>query len=154
MRRVVGSEEDLALQLARYLRYAHSDVLFHFDYGSGLKMTMGQAVRQKRLNERSWPDLFIAVPTRCEPLLAAEGDTPALQQHGLFLELKRAGTRLRKRNGDWASNHLAEQAATLERLRAAGYGAEFAVGIDEAVRLIDNYLGADLEALSGVWSRA
>lgn len=64
-----------------------------------------------------------------------------LGQSGLFLELKREKTRLKKKDGTWASPHIAEQAEMLEQLRARGYGAEFAVGFDEAKEIIDNYLG-------------
>lgn len=60
---------------------------------------------------------------------------------GLFIELKKDGTHLKKKNGDWATEHIAEQAKTLEDLRARGYCAEFAVGFDEAKKLIDEYLG-------------
>lgn len=60
--------------------------------------------------------------------------------HGLFLELKKEGTRLKKKNGGWATEHIAEQAEVLGKLRKRGYCAEFAVGFDEAKRTIDEYL--------------
>lgn len=59
---------------------------------------------------------------------------------GLFIELKKDGTRLKKKNGEWASDHIAEQAKVLYELRIAGYEAVFAVGYDEAVAIIENYL--------------
>lgn len=137
--------------------------MFHSDYGSGIKLTPGQAIKQKRQNggRRAWPDMFIAkscewFPYQCRlPLLdqyeryAAQGiycydlDCDELILHGLFLELKKEGTRLKKRNGDWATPHIAEQAAVLEKLRSRGYCAEFAVGFEEAKRIIDEYLGKE-----------
>lgn len=59
---------------------------------------------------------------------------------GLMIELKRENTRLKKKNGEWASDHIAEQAKMLARLTEKGYRAEFAVGFDEAKRIIDEYL--------------
>ena len=122
------TESQIQEALADCLRLKYPDVLFHSDFGSGVKLTMGQAVRQKRLNggRRAWPDLFIACPTKGLP--------------GLLIELKKDGTRLKKKNGDWASDHIAEQAKVLYELRIAGYEAQFAVGYDEAVAIIENYL--------------
>ena len=88
-----------------------------------------------RLNGRAWPDLFIASPYAYQR--AIEGFTDFA---GMFLELKKEGVRLRKRDGTWASDHIAEQAAILELLGEAGYVAQFAVGFDEAVQLIESYL--------------
>ena len=115
--------------VADYLRLQYPNVLFHSDFGSGIKLTMGQAAKQKRQNggRRAWPDMFIA--------------EPKLKASGLFIELKKEGTRLKKKNGEWATPHLAEQAQVLEQLRQRGYAAEFACGFDEAKERIDNYLG-------------
>lgn len=125
-------EEVIQQQLADYLRLQYPDVMFHSDFGSGTKLTMGQAIRQKRLNggKRAWPDMFIAEP---QP----HGRD---WYHGLFIELKKEGTRIKKKNGEWASEHIAEQYDVLDRLRFRGYKAEFAVGFDEAKDLIDAYL--------------
>lgn len=131
------TEADLQVQVADYLRLRYPRALFHSDFGSGIKLTMGQAAKQKRQNggRRAWPDLFIAYPVpRC---VAGSWNH---EYHGLMIELKKEGTRLRKRNGDWASDHIAEQAAVLERLEDAGYHAVFAVGFDEARKVIDDYL--------------
>lgn len=133
-RRVVGSEEALYEQLARYLNLKHSDVPYHFDL-SGL-WTPSHRLRNLygRLNARAWPDLFIAKPVY-DPIAG-----PEYPYCGLFVELKREGTRLKKKNGEWASEHIAEQAAVLNKLADEGYVAQFAVGFDEAVQLIESYL--------------
>lgn len=122
------SEADLQVKVADYLRLQYPSVIFHSDYGSGIKLTMAQAVRQKRQNggRRAWPDMFIAEPRG--------------ESSGIFIELKREGTRLRKKNGDFASEHIQEQAKLLEELRRKGYEAEFACGFDEAKTIIDRYL--------------
>ena len=131
------SESELQIMVADYLKLQYPNVLFHSDFGSGIKLTMGQAAKQKRQNggRRAWPDMFIAEPSpRC---IDGGWDN---EFHGLFLELKKEGTRLKKKNGEWASEHIAEQAEVLERLTFRGYVAEFAVGFDEAKEIIDNYL--------------
>lgn len=135
------TESQIQEALADYLRLKHPDVLFHSDFGSGVKLTMGQAVRQKRLNggRRAWPDMFIAEP-QFKVIRINDPNLVTRQYHGLFIELKKEGTRLKKKNGEWASDHIAEQAKVLSELRASGYEAQFAVGYDEAVAIIENYL--------------
>lgn len=133
------SEADLQVKVADYLRLQYPSVIFHSDYGSGIKLTMAQAVRQKRQNggRRAWPDMFIAEPVQKN---MAGADTLGINCYGLFIELKKEGTRLRKKNGDFASEHIQEQADLLVKLRARGYIAEFACGFDEAKTIIDRYL--------------
>lgn len=132
-------EEIIQQQVADYLRLQYPDVIFHSDFGSGTKLTMGQAVRQKRLNggRRAWPDMFIAEPK--DGLNMHTNGNPNIYA-GLFIELKKDGTRLKKKDGAWASEHLAEQADLLDRLEFRGYKAVFAVGFDEAKEVIDDYL--------------
>lgn len=124
-------ESDLQVAVADYLRLRYPDVIFHSDFGSGIKLTKGQAMKQKRQNggRRGWPDMFIA-----------EGRG---KFRGLFIELKKDKTRIKKKNGEWASEHIAEQAQLLSRLRGRDYEAQFAVGFDEAVDIIDKYLGGE-----------
>lgn len=140
MRRIkkFDSEENLQVMVADYLRLQYPNVLFHSDYGSGINLTIGQAVIQKRQNggRRAWPDMFIA---KSGLEIWGPSDDRCLV-YGLFIELKKDGTRLKKKDGSWATEHIAEQAETLEKLRQAGYKAEFAVGFEEAKNLIDNYL--------------
>lgn len=149
------TEAQLQEQVADYLRLQYPDVLFHSDFGSGIKLTPGQAARQKRQNggRRAWPDMFIAEVTICGDYhdwhrlkdwmeVTKEISDEIVDFHpGLFLELKKEGTRLTKKKGEWATDHIAEQAEVIERLRKCGYCAEFAVGFDEAKKIIDAYLG-------------
>lgn len=123
------SEAELQKQVAIYIRMQYPDVIFHSDFGSGVKLTPWQAKMQKMQNggRRAWPDLFLAEPVG--------------KYHGLFVELKKEGTRLKKKNGDWASEHIAEQDAVLSELNDKGYKAEFAIGFEQALNLIDDYLG-------------
>lgn len=131
-------ESELQEAVAGYLVTKYPDVMFHSDFGSGTKLTPAQAKRQMRQNgyRKRWPDLFIAEPRGVTYFTGREGIIA-----GLFIELKKVGTRLKKKNGEWATEHIAEQAAVLEELCKRGYCAEFAVGFDEAKRIIDKYLG-------------
>lgn len=151
----LNSEARLQIQIARYLANNYPKVQFHSDFGSGAYLTKTQAAIQSKQNagRRGWPDLFIAKPTR-KHLEKGErsffskisrieklGDYRIADAAGLFIELKADGVRLKKKNGEWADDHIAEQAEVLEKLRQAGYCAEFAVGFEEAVKIITKYLG-------------
>lgn len=129
-------ETDLYEQVEQYLSLKHPNIPHHWDL-SGL-WTPSHKARNLygRLNARAWPDLFIAI-------LAATpwSEGQPMVMSGLFLELKRAGARLKKRDGSWVNQHVAEQAAVLDNLCEQGYIAQFAVGYEEAVQLIESYLG-------------
>lgn len=160
------SESDLQIQVADYLRLQYPDVMFHSDFGSGIKLTPGQAVRQKRQNggQRAWPDIMIAQFRRidvsygsCSSFMSyfpdlREGDTQWMIFGGLFLELKKEGetlhpgprakNRYKSKDGkEYRTEHLMEQADCLYDLRQRGYCAEFAIGFDGAKKIIDEYLG-------------
>lgn len=123
------TELELQAQVADYIRLQYPDVIFHSDFGSGIKLTMGQAIKQKRLNggRRSWPDMFLAEPKG--------------KYSGLFIELKKEGVRIFKKDGKLVSDeHIREQYDMLEQLRRRGYAASFACGFDEAKALIDRYM--------------
>lgn len=134
-------ESELQVLVADYIRVRYPDALFHSDFGSGIKLTPGQAMKQKRQNggRRAWPDMFIAEPQLNTSILKISA--------GLFLELKKEGTRLKKKNGEWANEHIEEQALVLEELQKRGYAAEFAVGFDQAKELIDKYLGVTKDGM-------
>lgn len=131
------TEAELQANVARYIRIRYPDVLFHSDFGSGVKLTPWQAKMQRAQNGgiRAWPDLMIAEPSaRC-----IDGSWD-YEWHALFLELKKDGVRLKKKSGEWASQHIAEQASVLECLQDKGYKADFAIGYDQAIQKIDEYL--------------
>lgn len=134
------TEAQLQEQVAHYIRLQYPNAMFHSDFGSGIKLTMGQAAKQKRQNggRRAWPDMFIA-----EPQTKFYGpERKVINHNGLFLELKKEGVRVTKKDGTYVSNsHILEQAHVLHELRDRGYIAEFAVGFEEARKWIDWYLG-------------
>jgi hypothetical protein len=134
--RAIKHEETLQKQICSYLRLQYPNIIFRSDYASGIKLTMNQAVQHKRLqSSRAWPDLFIY-----EPMKRA-----GKQYAGLALELKKDGTsvilKVGTHKGQLSSNpHIQEQALMLKELTRKGYYADFAVGYDAAVGIIDWYL--------------
>lgn len=147
-------ESSLQMRVAEYLCRQYPDVQFHSDFGSGVKLSKVQAVTQLRQNgyRRGWPDMFIAEPKTEEYYGELIRDYDEEHFCGLFLELKadgetlypgpRAKKRFKSIDGkEYKNEHLMEQADVLFKLCKAGYAAEFAIGFDEAVRIIDEYLG-------------
>jgi hypothetical protein len=138
-RSTYGPEYLVAKNVAYYLRMQYPKVIFHFD-PTGNKLTKAQAGMMKAIQGGAgFPDLFI-----CEP----RGN-----YSGLFLELKAEGVKIKKGDGvSYASDHVRSQADMLERLRAKGYYACFAVGFDEARNFIDAYMnfkhGIETETIS------
>ena len=121
-------EHDLYKMIADYLRYQYPNVIYRFDLAADLKLTMGQASKHKRLQRyRGYPDLFIA-----ETIGAYSG---------LFLEIKKEGVRIFKKDGTLVSDeHVREQFDMLEELRRRGYAAEFVIGFNHAKQVIDDYM--------------
>lgn len=76
--------------------------------------------------DRGFPDLMI---------LEARG-----KYHGMFLEVKHEDVRLTKKNLDWTTPHIGEQAKYQLELDKRGYWAHFAIGFDAAKLKIDWYL--------------
>ena len=126
---MIKKEELLHLKVCDYLRKNYPDVLFRTDFSSGMKMTPGQAAKHKKFQKgRAWPDLFIA-----------ESNNFA---SGLFLEIKAEDVIVFNSNGKVRKNkHLIEQDKMLKELRKKGYRARFAIGYNQAIFEIQQYLG-------------
>lgn len=112
--------------IATYLRLQYPSVLFHFDL-AGLNLSRAQAGMTKALNGRGFPDLTIYEPS-CTGKYSA-----------LFLELKQEGTKLYNKTGKPATPHIAEQFGIIEQLNQRGYYADFAVGLDACIKIIEQY---------------
>lgn len=132
------SEHELYVLIADYLRLQYPDIVYRFDLAADLKLSIGQAKKHKRLQRfRGYPDLFIA-----KPKLQQSKDGMPIYTHGLFLELKKDGTKILKKDGDLvADKHIREQAKMLQALERRGYRAMFAVGYEQAKQIIDEYIG-------------
>ncbi|PPG91565.1 hypothetical protein C5C39_06955 [Rathayibacter sp. AY1F3] len=129
MRRAMlpNSESVVQQRVCLYLKTHYPDAIFRSDFASGLKLSIGQATLHKSLqSSRAWPDLVIYEPRR--------------SYQGLCIELKREGVAVFKKDGSLrADEHLHEQSAMLAALRHRGYIADFAIGYDAAVRMIEDY---------------
>lgn len=140
MRRIpkYNSEHNLYEQIARYLQLQYPDVIYRFDIAADLKLTPGQAAKHHRLHpERGYPDLFIAESsTNIWDSTVREWGL----HFGLYIEIKKDGEKLTKKDGSWRTPHIAEQADMLEKLRQAGYKAEFGIGFEGCKLIIDDYL--------------
>ena len=122
----MGAEENLQIAVCNYLRAQYPKVLFNSDL-SGIKLTMGQAVKAKKLrSSKGFPDLVIYEPRG--------------NYHALFLELKREGEKITNKKGELKTDHLREQEEIIQKLNLKGYLACFAIGFDEAKKIIDLYL--------------
>lgn len=131
-------ERDLYKLVAQYLQIQYPDVIYRFDLAADIKLTKGQAAKHKILHpKRGYPDLFIA-----KPKLMQSKDGMPIFKHGLFLELKKDGTKILKKDGELvADKHIREQAKVLRLLERRGYQASFAVGFNQAKQIIDEYIG-------------
>lgn len=136
-------EDSLQRQVCHYLKLQYPRVIFRSDLDSGRnKSSDFEKHRMRAMNSsRSFPDLFIYEPMQHKDKFYS----------GLALELKKEGTtvilKTGPNKGKISSNpHIQEQALLLKELSRKGYYANFAVGIDEAIRTIDWYFKKPINA--------
>ena len=120
------SEQDTHIAICKYLQLQYPQVLFTSE-SSGLRVTISQARRLKTMRScAGLPDILIFEPRK--------------KYYGLFLEVKKEGTKVFKKDGEIRQDkHLQEQEEILHQLKLRGYFAEFVVGFDEAKSIIDYY---------------
>jgi hypothetical protein len=120
-------EQSIHIQLCNYVRLKYPDVIFTSE-SSGIRLTMGQAVKAKKLRSSSkLPDFWMAEPRG--------------EYKGFFLELKRSRDEVFRKDGSLKKDeHVKGQMEILERLQKKGYYAYFACGIDEAIDFVDSYM--------------
>lgn len=143
-RSVKGKKQEEKLQLAvcNYIRLAYPDAIFMCDLASGLRLPIWIAAMNKKMrSSRGQPDLFIAQKS----VMYGESIHMRREFSGLFLELKREGTTILVKGKDGMKTytkdkHIQEQLTVLFKLQSFGYRAEFAVGFDEAKRIIDEHM--------------
>ena len=123
-----GREDLLQLSVVEYIRTAYPKVLFQSGVLSGMKMSIGQAVKAKKLgHNKGYPDLMIFHTNS--------------KYSGLFIELKADPEKLYTQTGELRhSEHIDRQASIIDRLAEQGYFACFACTLEEAVRYIDRYM--------------
>lgn len=126
--------------LARYINLQYPGLVYHFDLSGVNNPSKYSRAMYSRLNGRAYPDLFVAVTMLIPGTVSA--------YHGLFIEIKREGTRLVKRDGTWADKHVEEQAAMLDALNREGYAAVFGVGLDQCIEIIDAYMKGTMRVIN------
>ena len=124
-------EEQLTKAVSKYLKIQYPDVVFTCD-ASGVRLTMGQATALKaQRSVHKIPDMIILKPNA--------------EYHGLILELKSEDSSPYLKDGSLSKGqHIQEQNQTLTTLLNIGYYAVFAVGFDNAKKVIDNYMANKL----------
>lgn len=120
-------EESLSKAVSKYLKVQYPNVVFTCD-ASGVRLTIGQATLLKaQRSVHKIPDMIILKPNT--------------EYHGLILELKSKDSSPYLKNGTLSTGkHIQEQNQTLSILSSNGYCAVFAVGFDNAKKIIDNYM--------------
>ncbi|MDI9934742.1 hypothetical protein QM806_04635 [Rhodococcus sp. IEGM 1351] len=104
-------ENDIYRLIAQHLRINYQGVVFHFDTSGVNNTSHYSRALYKALNgDPGWPDLHVAA--RSHPDF---GD-----YLGLFIEVKKPGTRIRKKDGSLVADpHIRDQAEMIKRLNAA-----------------------------------
>ena len=120
------TESDIQIKVSQYIKEKYPDVIFTFD-ASGLRLPIGYAMKIKKMRSSNGiPDLLVFEP---------KGG-----YNGLFIELKKDGVKIYKKDYTFTSEHYEEQFNVIEALKDKGYCAMFAFGLDEAKAIIDFYL--------------
>jgi len=120
-------EFDLHKAVCKYLNVQYPEILFMSDTIASVKLTMGQAKRNKDIQKQGFktPDLIIFEPRN--------------GYNGLFIELK-IDSPFKKDGTIYSNEHLEGQAKTIDDLKQRGYYATFSWGFDMTKQIIDNYL--------------
>ena len=119
-------EEQLHKQICNYIKIQYKNIIFNTD-ASGLRLTIGQAVKIKNLRSSNGiPDIVIYESRK--------------GFHGLFLEVKKE-TPYKKDGNLKKCKHLEEQNEIAFKLIDKGYYCKFVWNFEQAKKLIDDYLG-------------
>tara|TARA_R110000868_G_scaffold136447_1_gene349423 strand:+ start:25135 stop:25521 length:387 start_codon:yes stop_codon:yes gene_type:complete len=126
-----NSEDIVQLAIVTYLKLQYPQVRFMANYLSGARLPIYLAKKAKRLGQagQGTPDLFIFYKNDKYSMLVLElkADSPF------------------KLNGMLKTNeHLEKQSKYLAYLNNQGAYASFAIGVSEAINLIDKYMQNDI----------
>lgn len=146
--RVVKHEQNEQLALCDWLKKTFPDVHFRSDTGSGaFNSRYEKNLHSRQQSSDSEPDIMIFAARKGYHALLIE-----LKRTGFDLRMKRDGRAIRvykdskgritgrdykiRQKGDWVSLHIEKQAKCLEDYNKIGYLARFAVGLENAKKLI------------------
>jgi hypothetical protein len=131
--KVSWSEQHIQTQVCNWLRLNYPNAIWRSDFSSGQNKSPYLAQLHKSLqSSRSFPDLFIYEPRR--------------GYHGLAIELKAEGTTIILSRGEnrgklTSNEHIREQFFMLKALKEKGYYANFGIGYDSTIKLLQWYFG-------------
>lgn len=133
---VLTGEANMHRALCQYVKRVYPKAIFTSE-SSGIRLTMGQAIKAKSLrSSRGLPDFWMA---------EARGG-----YFGFFLELKRSPDELWTKKGALRITGISEQAQrireqleTIEELQRLGYYAAFGLGLKDAIMKITAYMEGD-----------
>ena len=124
------TESILSQDVSDFIQLKYPKLIYRFDFSSGFKMSIRQALKHKLLqgstNGRGFVDLTIFKANK--------------YYHGLLIELKITSPFLKDGHTLKKDKHLQEQSNYHQRLRDEGYDVHFATGLKETIEIIDNYL--------------
>lgn len=120
------TEEQLHRAVVDYIRLQYPNARIRSDY-SGVKLHPSTGRKMAAINpHRGFPDLTI------------------WEKRGYFvglaIELKTDGTRLTKKTGEPATEHIKEQGEWLLHLESLGWYSRFGIGFEHAKAIIDSYM--------------
>lgn len=134
-----AKEYYLQKAISTYLQKFYPKAEFHVDLAGANMSVAARGMNKAVQKRRGWQDfrLYEFSGSFC----------------GLFLELKRYSdkkgtlTKLHKRNGEWKTTHLQEQADCISRMRKRHRASGFVIGVHQALRIVDYYLNGDMVRL-------
>lgn len=120
------TEKQIHINICEYLRLQYPNLIFFSD-ASGLRVSVGLRIEiQKKMSGHKIPDLIILVPNS--------------QYRGAFIEIKRCKDDLYLKSGKLKNDHVKSQEHTMILLRDMGYFAEFGIGFEHTIQMIERYL--------------
>ncbi len=125
----MGSELSQLFALTKIIKVKYSWLNYRIDFAAGLKLPPRLAGMQAKLQKGdSYPDIFFPHPIK--------------PYHGLYIEFKKHKSEVFNADGVTMvqNEHIRKQWAELQRLRGQGYKAEWGLGIDHALSVIEAYL--------------
>jgi hypothetical protein len=140
-------EADIQMALCKYVRLKYPKSIFNVDLsGVNLSKTASGMAKMMR-SSKNFPDFVLYEMRHFYPK-----DTLIPKIYGaLFIELKAEGTKLgsyvyENSIPEWhhANDHIKEQAEMIDALTLRGYKAMFCVGLDSAMKSVDDYMNLKL----------
>ena len=132
-------EERIHWEVVQYIKEQYPKVRFISNLSGAAFTSKTMAVQARSLQHSNGaPDLMIFYKNS--------------YYSGLAIELKKGSVELTNKGGDWATTHIKEQAEWLTYLEDNKWKAEFAVGYDAAIKLIEDHMN-DIEVIDDIFNK-